>query len=154
MILMMRNIQLTILLLTCVLCMSNSSCSKDSIEGISTSDFGIPFELSPDESVILPKNKKEVMISLVSMKDSRCPSDVQCIWAGNARIKLDISTDQGSMVSAELCIGQCDTKFKTADTTFVRLNDFKYSVILKAVEPYPGKGNPANKKALLQVKKI
>jgi len=154
MILIMRNIQLTILLLTCVLCMSNSSCSKDSVEGMSTSDFGIPFELSPDESVILPKNKKEVMISLVSLKDSRCPADVQCIWAGNAGIKIRISSGTGLVDSTELCLGQCDTKFKTADTAILRLRDLNYSVVLKSIDPYPGKGNAENKKAILLVKKL
>lgn len=154
MILIMRNIQLTILLSTCVLCMSNSSCSKDSIDGIRTSEFDIPFELSPDESVILPKNKKEMMISLVSMKDSRCPADVQCIWAGNAGIKIRISTGTGLVDSAELCLGQCDTKFKTADTAMLRLRDINYSVVLKSLEPYPGKGNSENKKATLLVKKL
>lgn len=149
----MRNIHLTILLSTCVICMSYSSCSKESIDEISTSEFDISFELSQDESMILPKNKKEVMISLISMKDSRCPADVQCIWAGNAGIKIRISAGTGIVDSTELCLGQCDTKFKTADTAMLRLRDINYSVVLKSVEPYPGKGN-SEKKATLLVKKL
>ncbi|MEO5589461.1 MAG: hypothetical protein ABIS03_07740 [Gemmatimonadaceae bacterium] len=36
--------------------------------------------------------KTGIVIKLVSVaEDSRCPSDVQCVWAGNARLALDLS---------------------------------------------------------------
>lgn len=134
--------------------MSNSSCSKESIEGIRASEFGSTFELGLEESVVLPVNNKELMISLIGINDSRCPGDVQCIWAGNARIQLRISAGTGPAALTELCLGSCDTEFKKTDSTLIRLNERDYSVVLKALEPYPGKGSSEKKKAALSLKKI
>lgn len=150
----MKHLYKAALLATVILCLSNSSCSKDTIEGIKTAEFNSLFELSLNENIILPKIKKELMITLTKINDSRCPADVQCIWAGNASIKLKISADSNSVVSKELCLGQCDTKFKTSDSTQIRIKDMNYSIVLKAVDPYPGKGNSEKKKAMLVVQKL
>ena len=28
-------------------------------------------------------------------EDSRCPTDVQCVWAGNCAVRLDVTTGRG-----------------------------------------------------------
>lgn len=36
------------------------------------------------------------------VEDSRCPADVQCIWAGNAKVRLRVNTGRGTeMVTLE-----------------------------------------------------
>ena len=88
----MKNLFKSTLIIAGILLMSNSSCSKNSIDGIRTSEFDIPFELNLEERIILPKNNKALLIRLVGINDSRCPADVQCIWAGNAIVSLNNNT--------------------------------------------------------------
>jgi hypothetical protein len=47
--------------------------------------------------------KDGLRIAFVDLiEDSRCPKDVDCVWAGNARIKVRISPATGSAESYEL----------------------------------------------------
>ena len=40
--------------------------------------------------------KSKLSVKFVELvEDSRCPADVQCIWAGNAKIKIRVSTKGG-----------------------------------------------------------
>ena len=149
----MKNLFKSTLIIAGILLMSNSSCSKNSIDGIRTSEFDIPFELNLEERIILPKNNKALLIRLVGINDSRCPADVQCIWAGNAIVNLMLSVKEADSEIA-LGIGQYENGFKTSDTVKVSLNNNTYSVILQEVKPYPRKGiKSEKKKAILRVKK-
>lgn len=55
--------------------------------------LGRPFKLSVGQQVTLEGQR--LRIKFVAVKeDSRCPSDVTCIWAGNAAVQLDVSTSR------------------------------------------------------------
>ena len=36
------------------------------------------------------------------LEDSRCPTDANCIWAGNARIKIEVTNKDGGKKTLEL----------------------------------------------------
>src|SRR5688572_20468035 len=45
----------------------------------------------------------ELKLEFVSvLEDSRCPADVQCIWAGNARVKVKLTDWRGAVKLFEL----------------------------------------------------
>ena len=148
----MKNLFKSTLIIAGMLLMSNSSCQKDSIDGIKTEEFNLPFEINLNGKVILPKSNSELMIEFVQLADSRCPTGVQCVWAGNALVNLILSVKEAKAETA-LCLGQCKDGFRTSDTTKVSLNNNIYSVILQEVKPYPEKEKSENKKVVLVVKK-
>ena len=45
-----------------------------------------PENLEPDGIVLFEEGNS--LIELVGIEDSRCPSDVSCIWAGNAAVSM------------------------------------------------------------------
>ncbi|HEY0429870.1 MAG TPA: hypothetical protein VGC76_18955 [Pyrinomonadaceae bacterium] len=73
-------------------------------------------------------SSSKLKIKFVSLvEDSRCPEGTQCVWAGNAKIKVQITTRRG-------------------ETKMVELNTNKgakgesiggYSVMLESVTPAP-----------------
>ena len=57
---------------------------------------------SKPETVILKQGQKksaakgEVILKFISvLEDSRCPTDTNCVWAGNAKVKVQISNGHG-----------------------------------------------------------
>jgi hypothetical protein len=53
--------------------------------------LGREFKLRARHQVTLPR--EGLRIKFISVKeDSRCPADVKCVWAGNAAVRLEVST--------------------------------------------------------------
>lgn len=48
------------------------------------------------QKTVTPDKIKIQFVSLV--EDSRCPTDAQCVWAGNAKIKVKISNRRDSQI--------------------------------------------------------
>lgn len=65
-----------------------------------------PFTLSMGESAIFQAGGLTVEFNSV-VSDSRCPSDVVCVWAGEATVHI-IATTQGPAVEADLVIPSSD----------------------------------------------
>jgi hypothetical protein len=65
-----------------------------------------PFSLTMGESVIFQPAGLTVEFNSV-ISDSRCPSDVVCVWAGEATVHI-IATTQGPAVEADLIIPGSD----------------------------------------------
>ena len=47
-------------------------------------------------------NGTNITVSLVSVEDSRCQPDMECVWEGNAKIALDLSEAGGPEITGEL----------------------------------------------------
>ncbi|SDL94595.1 hypothetical protein SAMN05421813_10416 [Daejeonella rubra] len=137
---------------TFVLFLSMLSCSKDSMNGSGVAYFDIIFELSIGRTVIFAKDSKELTISMISVNDSRCPINANCVTAGNAIVKLRLSDNSGSEVFTELCLGQCENS--GSDTKQITLSNISYSITIRKVEPYPKINDTQEKKVLFSVSKI
>jgi len=137
---------------TFVLLLSLLACSKDSLNGTGEAFFVIPFELRIGRTVIFTKDSKELTISMISVNDSRCPINANCITAGNAIVKLRLSDNSGSETLTELCLGQCENS--GSDTKQITLSNINYSITMKKVEPYPKLNDSQEKKVLFSVSKI
>jgi hypothetical protein len=66
------------------------------------------------------------------IEDSRCPVDVQCVWAGNGAATLVITDDTGAKSSVVLNT--------TLAPRFVRLS--VYDITLTGLKPDPRQGTP------------
>ena len=88
-----------------------------------------PFYLKYGKTAYLPTEKIEIKFSKV-IQDSRCPTNVTCIWQGQVIIGLDIIKN-GKQVSTLML-----TLIPGRDALPIQFLD-KYSVRLTEVSPYP-----------------
>lgn len=88
---------------------------------------------------------RRVTLYVNSIDDSRCPANVQCIWQGQAKVKLTLSKGTASS-TVELIIGA-----QASPTAQVTLGSAVYTVTLQDVVPYPGTANTAPKKAVISI---
>ncbi len=85
-------------------------------------------KLSVGQQVAVPGTRLRIKFTAVA-NDSRCPSDVTCVWAGNAAVKLELNgRGQGSSVTLNSSkAGQfvCEAAYQG------------YKVKLVELSPYP-----------------
>jgi hypothetical protein len=76
--------------------------------------------------------EQKLNVKLVSVpEDSRCPKGVTCIWAGNVRVRLQVTKVGGKPVKVELSLNPRDfPDGEAADCG-------NYKLKLVGVEPYP-----------------
>ncbi|MEO6288118.1 MAG: hypothetical protein ABIN80_06815 [Dyadobacter sp.] len=103
--------------------------------GVDKKEEGIKYK----ETVTL-NDVPKASLTFYGLADSRCPENVQCVWAGNATVDLllsGVTTEGGVNEHVKMCLGQCDQKFKEADTLDRKFAGEDYRLILTAVKPYP-----------------
>lgn len=67
---------------------------------------------------------------LAVTEDSRCPKGVNCVWAGVARVKLEVSKAGGKS-----CVFEVNTNEKNKPAVFDGLE-----IRLEKLDPYPSNG--------------
>lgn len=90
---------------------------------------GRPFTLRAGRQVTLKGEKLSIKFAAVT-QDSRCPSDVTCVWAGNAAVRLDVSTNRKNGKSLTLNTGRSSSLAGEAEYQ-------GYKVKLVDLGPYP-----------------
>lgn len=70
------------------------------------------------------------------VEDSRCPTGTNCVWAGNAKITLQLRKAEGKPHSIQL-----NTSLEPKEVSFQR-----YVVSLVSLSPYPSKDSAISKK--------
>ena len=88
------------------------------------------FELAPGQSALVGSEPLKVTFLSVA-DDSRCPTDVQCVWEGDAVARVSVSIGRQEPTSYEL---HTNTGFATQATHGA------YRVRLAAVAPAPRSG--------------
>jgi hypothetical protein len=61
--------------------------------------------------------------------DSRCPTDVDCFWAGEGKVLMDIVQDEIVVGSAELNTNKTPV--------YITVDEHLYSLVLMELNPYP-----------------
>lgn len=46
--------------------------------------------------------RNKLTIKFVSVEDSRCPQDVDCVWAGNAKVTVKLTNSRGKSQTLDL----------------------------------------------------
>ena len=122
-----------------------------SVTAILTLTICTGFGISPQGSTVTVKVGQEnavpgtgISVKFIEvMEDGRCPSDVNCVWAGNAKIKLQFSkgsetkiTELNTAVKPQ-SVEFCGYSFKIDNLiphprTNVRINRLGYEATLSA----------------------
>jgi hypothetical protein len=113
-----------ILSIICTACVTASTVAPKDVP------LGADFDLSPNQSAVLDSGA--LTISLIKVTDSRCPSGVECIWAGDAETALWLSVPQQKSTAAALHT-TLDPKTLTTSNA--------YTIRLVGVKPYPKQGS-------------
>lgn len=71
-----------------VVAVALAACGRD---GLAT-PLGAPIQLAPGQSAKFPDENLEVKFVGID-SDSRCPSDVTCVWAGEVVVRLTVRKD-------------------------------------------------------------
>jgi len=75
-----------------------------------------------------------LVLALKSVEDSRCPKDVQCVWAGELAAVLDVSIDTPASEHLELRLGQTtrpEAQVFWADIRLVAIDETSATVSVK-----------------------
>lgn len=89
---------------------------------------GREFRLKVGRQVTVKGTKLRIRFVAVE-NDSRCPSDVTCVWAGNAAVRLQLGTGRGSKTV---------TLNTSKGPSFVSESEYQgYKVKLVELSPYP-----------------
>ena len=75
---------------------------------------GVAFELPVGKTAAVNGNGVRITFKQVS-EDSRCPTDVTCIWAGDARIELTISRNGSSDDTKILSLSAANSEARSGD---------------------------------------
>ena len=104
------------------------------------------FDLMAYQEAVVEGTSLRIRFNTVS-NESRCPSDVQCVWAGNAIVSLTL-TSSGSQSGSATLNTALDPKF--ADYA-------GYRITLVGLKPYPKSGSKipsADYVATIEVRKL
>lgn len=101
---------------------------RDSGGGRNAPRLGSEFELHAGQRISLYKTKLTVRFVAVS-EDSRCPSDVTCVWAGNARVQVQVTNGRAGKT---LTLNSNTAAPPSSDGNFAG-----YTVKLISLNPYP-----------------
>ena len=93
---------------------------------VRTVSLGQPFQLRVGESVVVSGESLTVTMNAVP-EDSRCPTGVQCIWEGNARVTVTLAKTGQAAQSFDL-----NTTLDPKTATYL-----DYQIELVALDPYP-----------------
>jgi hypothetical protein len=79
-------------------------------------------------------SRSKLTIKFVSVEDSRCPQDVNCVWAGNAKVTIKVTNRKGESKNFEL-----NTNLQPQSVKFDN-----YEIKLGEVAPYPKSNTRVN----------
>lgn len=107
-------------------------------------ELGLPFELKINQAGLIESENLRVEFVNVT-EDSRCPSDVVCVWQGQATAFFEATLGNDDVYTFELTTGDSTKSIG------------QYSVALDSLQPYPKsteKIEPSDYVAEITVKKI
>ena len=94
---------------------------------------GVPFELSPGETVRLGDSNTDLTFEAIVL-DGRCPINVACIWEGVAEVQFLLASNNRDNTLLTLKIpGLVETPY--TDNPFVEQAGFRFNLL--QLEPYP-----------------
>src|SRR4029079_775968 len=73
----------------CVLLLSNLGCAQLQAPAVIV-EPGLSFALAPGQTAEIKRYDKRITFRQVR-EDSRCPTDVTCVWEGDAKVEVVIS---------------------------------------------------------------
>lgn len=124
------------------------ACKKDR-----QADISGTYQIEIQETINISKNGAAISAKLVSVEDSRCPINANCVTSGYIIIKLNFIDSQGEQ-SFEICSENCLDK--VARPKSITLNGVSYSIKIQDLTPFPDFSKPTTvkQKATIVIAKI
>lgn len=121
---------------------SDAQCVQGSQEPCMDEIFVLQYNTIPHESFDLQITKEvffkseNIHVRLLNIEDSRCPSDVQCVWEGRATVDINVSSGTPVTFEPRKDLGNYSISLnEPLDGSLIQLD--QYSLQLLKVEPYP-----------------
>lgn len=108
-------------------CVQSEAITREFSYQVSSHQLDEPFEISKGDIAVIENGKFRIMVDEF-MEDYRCPLNAECIWAGQARVRVNVN---GELVV--LTMGELFESDKNA-------SDLGNGLMLKLLDitPYPG----------------
>lgn len=113
---------------------TNAGCTNKQDE--LSKKIGDTFQLKASESTNFNDNGNTIIAKLISIQESRCPKDVQCIRAGEAIVVLDLQIGDEQFKGLKVCVG-CEKQMDIPEALQIKAKTKTYSLQLNSVDPYP-----------------
>ncbi len=110
------------------------------------------FELAKGSSAFINTPGKQGTLTVTEIADSRCPADVKCIRAGEARVDLQLVSAQGDTVKMQLCTGADCKSVNGVSEKQVVFKGLAFIVSLTDVVPFPGTDKGMKPRALIELR--
>ncbi len=91
---------------------------------------------SDNESVIYQEGN--ITITLKNIDDDRCPTNINCVWAGNAEVKMTITNEDETMDFGLNTAGFINNELNFPTSASI----FDLHIELIALQPLPEEGVP------------
>lgn len=101
--------------------------------------------IKPGEKISFGEGDDLVEVYFESLNDSRCPTNVDCVRAGDAVVNLILEDSKQNKYNTTLTLGE-HSDFKP-DTVEVNINKKALKIILENILPYPEAGKETEKSA-------
>jgi hypothetical protein len=126
----MRSIGIFALALAAVGCMGDGSLGvrDEDVGNVRRVAIGEEFTMTVHEVVVVDDTHLLISFDGVT-EDSRCPTDVQCPWEGNAAVRLELSSEIAEFAPQPRVL---NTSLEPRSTDFMGL-----TIRLVDVAPYP-----------------
>jgi hypothetical protein len=108
------------------------SCHVDEQARADVPEFGLneAFTLGGGQEGLIPSENLRLRFTDV-LEDSRCPTQVECFWTGQARISIAVQPEGGGSTTVEFNTNPAPGQ--TVEEATVG----RYSVELQSLDPYP-----------------
>jgi hypothetical protein len=83
----------TLFAIVCLLLFWSGAAQTANAQRYERASPGRPFSLRVGRELTLPRERLRVRFVDVK-EDSRCPANVTCVWAGNASVRIELSTNR------------------------------------------------------------
>jgi hypothetical protein len=128
----MTSKKLMPVLALCIVALMACAGAQAKVRARKTVRLNRNFVLRVGQEVYVAEQKLSVKFVAVA-EDSRCPKGVTCIWAGNVRIRLQVTKDRSKPEQVELSLNPRDFP----DGEAADCGDYRIKLV--GVEPYPVK---------------
>ena len=95
----------------------NAGCTDKQDEV--TQKMGDIFQLKASEAASFSDNENSIIIKLISIQESRCPVNVQCIRVGEAIAILDLQIGDEQFKDLKVCIG-CEKQMDITESIQIK----------------------------------
>ena len=102
-----------------------------SVEKSIVAEPGVAFSLHVGETAVVSGTGSRITFKEVT-QESRCPTSVTCVWAGDASIDVSVSPDQGAAESRVLTLAPSSNEARIGDVV----------IRFVALAPYPSVPGP------------